>query len=220
MNLDCSGIKLNSPVHLDGGGVAQKSFFAELIKSTGKQKYSRGFEWCAGLGAIGYELLGSKIVDHIVFSDNYAGAITDCLETANSNGIDADVTTYISSRIADIPQHEQWDLVVGNPPHYPNLAALQNILTRYGYNLPKTTIDNTLRLTADGDWKIHQEFFDNIRSHITADADIYLSEEQTDEILVTMAEAGGLYLVKIHPIPTLKLNIYHFKPATISPAAD
>ena len=208
-------IQLQSPAHLEGGGILYKDDFVNTIRQTGKPSYTRAFEWCSGHGVIGFELLGHGLCEHVVFSDYYDVAIDNCYQTAKTNNIDDQVTGYISSTINGLPESELWDLVVGNPPW--NFSK-QKALDGLGKEFNPDNIPNMLRILVDDDYNIHREFFRNIRSHLTDDADVYIIEGSRDPAFIIMALQGGLQLKNIYDAPLsgkyLKDGgIFHFKPA-------
>lgn len=213
-----SGITITDLGHLDCGGVVMYPDFINSIKQYGgKSVYNRGFEWCAGCGTIGFEILGQGISEHMVFSDYYDHAIHNCLTTAEYNNISKKVTGYISATIAGIPSTEKWDLVVGNPPHAWNMdetaASLQNS------DVPVHMQDNIMRLLVDHNMETHKEFFANIRPRLSDDADIFIAEQDsskaTTDILSSLADCNGLKLINTLEMPTtanqMNLILHHYK---------
>jgi len=206
-----SGIVMQYPTLLDGGGLEMKDNLISVIKSSGKHFYDRGYEWCCGFGALGFEVLGMGIAKHMVFSDYYHVATDTCVEIAKNNQLSNYISAHVSPSISGIPASEKWDLVISNPPHVPDkhefLNQMNALPTEHHY------LDNTCRLTVDEDWSIHKEFFKNIRSKLTLDADVYLIEAVHNEDFIKWAEEGGLvYQEKFYPVTFLPHGrIYHFK---------
>jgi hypothetical protein len=198
------GIEINYPNHLDGGGAEQRIDITKAVKETGyKKEYNRAFEWCAGFGAIGYDLVGAKLCSHIVFSDYYDVAITSCLETAAQNQISSSVTGYVSSTIAGLPSTEKWDLVVSNPPHCSDKEVTIESLANGPYPTDDEYMNNTLRILVDQDWEIHKEFFTNIQSRLADNADVYISCPYPPPILEIAANLSTLSFIAIYPMPSL-----------------
>lgn len=202
-----SGIKIQFPTHLDGGGTMMVDDLISAIRLSGKSVYERACEWCAGYGVLGYEVLGLGLAKHMVFTDYYPAAITNCLETATNNHLSQFVTGHISSTIEGVPNTEKWDLVVSNPPHVADknyfLSTMQG---------DSNYLDNTCRLTVDQNFAIHKEFFRNIKEKLTLDADIFLIEASKHDFFVEWADAGGLRLVDTFPVSFLPHGcIFHFK---------
>jgi len=213
-----SGIMIKHPKKIDGGGLYFRDDLIEVIKKTGKYVYNRGFEWCAGFGVLGYEMLGLGICNYIVFSDMFEPAIENCKQTAKNNNLSNYVTTYLTPNIADIPDSEKWDLVISNPPHsditYEDFKA--DMLNKNS-EMFDFILENTARLVIDPDFKIHGEFFNNISKHLTADADVYLIENHYYEKMEHMAKVNNLKLVGMYPMKDKSMQngvILHFKPMT------
>jgi hypothetical protein len=205
------GIKVTFPTHLDGGGREMVSDLVTAICASGKSYYNRAFEWCAGFGVLGYELLGLHLTKSLVFSDYYDIAIRHCVDTANSNGLSSKVTGYVTPCIGNIPEHEKWDLVVSNPPHSEEASGFFDHMR----NDPERShqfIENSARLVVDENWGIHKEFYANIRKHLSDDADLYIIESVQDVRYEAFIEEAGLYIVNKYPIKFLpKGAIYHLK---------
>jgi methylase of polypeptide subunit release factors len=209
-----SGIELQFPVHLDGGGYEMVDELVDVIRKTGKTFYNRACEWCAGFGVLGFEVLGLGLTKHIVFTDYYHVAIDTCLENARKNHLINHVSGHVSGTINDIPNIEKWDLVVSNPPHCVDLAEFEASMKTLG-NTNQQNIDNAARICVDQDYKIHDEFFKNIGKHLTHDADIYLIECQYMESTVHMASLYGLNFMGKYEMKdkTMPMGvILHFKP--------
>jgi methylase of polypeptide subunit release factors len=205
-----SGIVLAYDGHLDCGGILTHVEFAEIVK-TSNRTYNRGFEWCIGLGAIGFELLGQKICKNLSGNDYYGKAIESCKETAKRNNLIDNFRGHVSSTISGIID-DKWDLVVGNPPH---CWTFEEVSVEH---VPDHMKDNIQRCLVDDNMEIHAEFFKNIRSKLTDDADVFLSEADTSPDttakILEMAKAGGLTYVKTFPFPKLfsAAAIHLFKP--------
>lgn len=217
IKLEC-GIKIIYPLKLDGGGLDFKNDLIEVIKKTGKDKYNKAFEWCAGFGVLGYELLGLNICEHIVFSDIYEPAIVNCQQTAINNNLTDRFTTYLTGNIADIPDNEKWDLLVSNPPHSDDSyeGYKEHTYREQGFVFD-CILENHARLIIDTDFKIHQEFFNNISKHLTMDADIYLIENHYYQYMIDMATNNNLTLVGKYLMKNKTMQngiILHFKPNT------
>ncbi len=204
-----SGIVVEYPTYLDGGGLEMVNELVNVIKTTGKSSYDRGCEWCAGFGVLGFDVLGLGLAKHMVFTDYFAAAIENCLATASKNNISDKVTGYISGTIRGIP-NEKWDLVISNPPHVFDKEYF--IETLPGGKENNHNIDNSCRLIVDQNFAIHKEFFKNIKEKLTKDADVYLIEALKDGFINEWAEQGGLYVHATYPITALPHGqIFHFK---------
>lgn len=208
------GLVIKAPYMLDGGGMHYKKFLIETVEKTGNPVYKRAFEWCAGFGVLGFECLGTKLCEHIVFSDYHPDAIKFCLENAKSNDVENCVTGYVTPTISDIPESEKWDLVVSNPPHSPEFEETVNHIISEGQSIEAAL--NAARLIVDAKWSIHREFMQNIKPHLTTGADIYLIENEKHEFLIDLATEAGLTYVDTYSYPYAHINsahhvIMHFK---------
>lgn len=205
-----SGIGIQFPTHLDGGGLEMVDELIDVIRNTGKPFYNRACEWCAGFGVLGFEVLGLGLAKHIVFTDYYHVAIDNCLENARKNHLNNHVSGHVSGTINGISNVEKWDLVISNPPHvFDKEYFLENLP---GGRDQHHALDNTCRLIVDQNFGIHKEFFKNIKEKLTTDADVYLIEAVVLDCFIEWAEQGGLYLHSKHPINFLPHGaILHFK---------
>src|SRR6516225_6100060 len=116
---DFWGIRVNYMQHLDGGG---STFigrnFVFYLRNRGMPMQARTFEWCAGPGFIGFSLLGAGLTQTLCLADINPEAVAACRRSIKDNALAARVNAYQSDNLANIPQSEQWDLVVGNPPWF------------------------------------------------------------------------------------------------------
>lgn len=215
-------IKLNKnweitfPDIINGGGVVQRDFFVKKAQSTGK-KYKRGFEWCAGMGIIGYDLLAKDYCEHIVFNDKFPLAIENCLQNSRNNNIDNLVTGYIGNSISVIPKSEKWDLVVANPPHAAGREGWEKIVRESfadSNEEPWTheVFDNWARLIIDEDWEAHIDFFKNLKDYLLPDADIFISENGKYDFLEKLF-CEDFNIISMDSFPVLGPNawMYHLK---------
>jgi methylase of polypeptide subunit release factors len=164
----------------DGGGTW---FGQEYVREL--QRYNRRFgrclEWCSGPGFIGFALLAHGVCNDLILMDRYAPSAVSVAETVQRNHCGNRARFYCLDRVADLPDHERFDLVVANPPHY---------LTCPGD-------DNYQRIAVDPDWQAHEEFYHHIGSHLNPDAVILMQENQAGSLLgpaefLPMIERNGL----------------------------
>lgn len=159
-----NGIIINYPSTLDGGGTKLTNDYLKILNILDK-KYKNTFEWCAGFGILGFEILGNGISENVYFSDVFQPAIENCLETATNNNISDKVFGYISDNIKDLPINKLFDLVVANPPNNFDLngwkiSTLEG--TQYSSWQEFPYFEDSVRIGCDDGFKIHIEFFDNI----------------------------------------------------------
>jgi hypothetical protein len=205
-----SGYTMKYSSHLDGGGAWMRHAFLDIIRTHGKSQYNSGFEWCAGLGLIGFEILTNNLCRRMSFSDYYDKAIYHCLNYAKEIHMEEKVSGYVTPEIGKIPNTIKWDLVVSNPPHafeyYEDIiAGLQD-----GNEFQKS---NTARILMDEDYQIHIEFFKNISSHLTPDADVFIYQPANlPSDVVQVGLDHGLVLKKQYPCSLLQTVLpEHFK---------
>jgi methylase of polypeptide subunit release factors len=161
-----------------------------------RRKYDHCLEWCAGLGAIGYSILDAGLCERITFMDLYEPAKKIALINARDNNILDKVNFYHVDAIYKLPTDLKFDLVVANPPHSMNeLEFLESVL-------PSEKIDSA-RMTVDINWNIHREFFSNIKSYLTPDADVFLSESSIIEEHIVLAQENDLRFIEAFPAPKL-----------------
>jgi len=204
-----NGMALTFPIHLDGGGYEIRNELHTVIKNTGKPQYDRAFEWCAGYGPLGFDLLDKKMVNTVVFSDCYSVAMDQCVDNAKENQVLNKITTYTTDKISSLPLTEKFDLVVANPPHSGDKKSFIDSLEN------KSCIENTCRLIVDEGYQAHQEFFANIKRYLTSNADIYITAGSNMDYFIRWAEEGGLQYVNFYPNTTsANGGIYHFTVST------
>lgn len=164
MQFDANGIQVHYDSWMDGGGTWFGQEYVDIIRDRyPNRQFQRCYEWCSGPGYIGFSILGAKLAHGLTLSDRYESAITDAVSaTVQHNQLQDRVSAYVGSSLSVLPDHEQFDLVVANPPHY----------------LECPGDDNYQRIAVDINWQAHQDFFAHIGRHLTADGVILLQENQ------------------------------------------
>lgn len=175
---------------LDGGGSIQYLDFLYILLNQNK-KYKFGLEWCAGLGAIGFSIIDSNFCERMAFMDLYEPAESAIINNSIKNNIQDKVEFYHADGVGKLPSNLKFDLVIGNPPH---------CVSKKG-NLSDD--EHVFRLTVDTEWKIHSEFFSNIKNYLQPDADVFLSERIIHQTHIDMAEKSGLRYIGNFPAPAL-----------------
>jgi methylase of polypeptide subunit release factors len=199
-----SGIILNYPLQLNGGGLELKSDFIKIIQEDTKRVYKNGYEWCSGFGAIGFELFGKRVCENIHFSDKFDMAIENNINNAKRNNIANNVFTYLSDNVKDLPVENLFDLVVGNGPCDFDLKGYTE--SRLKSENRKSTSemrgwDTEVRLNVDNEYKIHREFFNNIAQKITQDADILIVvNSNRNDLVQGSLDENNFKLIKKIPI--------------------
>jgi len=175
-------IRVNYRDHLDGGGRTSGMEYLPLFRDLGMPRQSRVFERYAGPGFIGFALLGYGFCDTLCLADVNLEAVEACQLTVTQNGLADRVTVYHSDNLDGIPPCEQWDLVVGNPPHFPDVSL------------------GELRFH-DEDWNLHERFFANVDRFLKPGGMIVLLENNqgsTAETFRGIIETAGLRIVFVH----------------------
>ena len=151
-------IRVNYMPHLCGGGPSWGQDLIGYLRNRGMPTQARTFEWCAGPGFIGFSLLGAGLTQTLCLADINPQAVAACRRSIKDNALAARVNVYQSDNLANIPQSEQWDLVVGNPPWFNDELHVGQLIAR------------------DPDWRIHRTFFAQIGGHLKPGGIIILLE--------------------------------------------
>lgn len=185
---------------MDGGGMDFGQEYVPVIQQRWPGRvFNRCYEWCSGPGFIGYALLDYGICQTVCFSDIYDPAVAMAQITSRVpiNNCASQVTAYLLRDLALLPRHEQFDLVVANPPHNPN-----------GDRETLTRVHNT-RIEQDPEWAGHQNFFCNIQKHLTTDGVILLQLNAVGSDAETFRpwiESAGLQIVDTFASPSYNLD--------------
>jgi methylase of polypeptide subunit release factors len=208
MNTDIKRFRTGGPRNLvvyytqemDGGGMDFGQEYVTVIQQRWPGRvFARCYEWCSGPGFIGYALLDYGVCQTVCFSDLYDPAVEMARWTSRLpiNNCESQVTAYLFRDLALMPDHEQFDLVVANPPHNP--AGDRETLTR----------QHNTRIEQDPEWAGHQNFFCNIKQHLTADGVILLQLNAVGsdpETFRPWIESAGLRIVDTFASPSYNLD--------------
>jgi methylase of polypeptide subunit release factors len=168
MQFDANGIQVYYDSWMDGGGTWFGQDYIDIIRDRYPDRtFNRCYEWCSGPGYIGFSILGANLAQGLTLSDCYESAIVDAVATTvRHNRLQDCVSAYVGSSLAVLPAHEQFDLVVANPPHY----------------LECPGDDNYQRIAVDINWQAHQDFFAHIGQHLTDDGIVLLQENHAGSL--------------------------------------
>jgi predicted RNA methylase len=172
-------IRVHYKDHLDGGGRTSGLDYLRLFRDLNLPRQRRVFEWCAGPGFIGFALLGYGFCDTLCVADINPEAIEACRRTVAENSLADKVTIYPSDNLDSIAPSEQWDLVVGNPPHFADEAP------------------GELRFH-DKDWRLHRGFLGTVGRFLKPGGAIVLLENNcgsTAETFREMIAEAGLSMI-------------------------
>jgi tRNA1(Val) A37 N6-methylase TrmN6 len=197
-------IEVYYKIELDGGGTTFGQDYLPVLgtKYPGRV-FNRAYEWCSGPGFIGFSLLSHGICQTLCLSDLYDPSITAAEITVNyePNACQDRVTAYLCKDVALIPKHEQFDLVVANPPHFNDL----NGIPRNDYT--------GIRISKDINWTAHTNFFNNIKQYLSSDGVILLQEHIHGaklEDLAVMIEQNGLQVTDRFDSPNVKETAMYY----------
>lgn len=185
-----NGLSVCYTDELDGGGHVFADDYIHLFYSLkGQFNIGRIYEWCCGPAFIGYALLAHHFGTSLCLSDIYPPAIQAVKDTAKINKIEDRVNVYQGDGVSALPEHEKFDVVVGNPPQFPNRIMLEYLYARD----PKINP----RIYIDPEWSLHKKFFQGIREHMTQNGLVVLTEASGGSHVETfrpLIEEAGLVL--------------------------
>lgn len=214
-----SGLKISFSHLLDGGGANCSEDIVNTIKSLRSTKYKNVLEWCAGMGAIGFDILGHDLAERVVFQEAIPFAEPPIVRNALDNDLLEKIKVVISDVVTNIPTEEKFDLVVANPPHVDDFFAfLRNSRMQRGNPI---SFLSAARMCVDHKFASHKEFFKNIRNYLTDDADLLIVENTDNYTLKGWARENGLQHVNSYKLPIyeqiiqgnmISARIMHFKP--------
>lgn len=153
---------------LDGGGTWFGQEYIEILQRYQGKSFKNCYEWCSGPGYIGFSILAHGLCDRLFLSDRFPLATESISQTVDHlpDSLRNRVSWALSSRVADLPPTDLFDLVVGNPPHY----------------LECPGDDNYQRIAVDPGWGTHLEFFQNIGQRLAPEGIILLQENQAGSL--------------------------------------
>ena len=154
----------------NGGG----DYFAIEYMQVVKEWYGTvdsALEWCSGPGFIGFSLLATGACKHIAFNDMYDPAI-EMLERTKENSLLSDnINIYQGSTLENISSDKKFDLIVGNPPHWPSIESAANSL---GFNPEQFA--HVTDILVDEDWHSHKNFYKHAKTLLSENGRILLQE--------------------------------------------
>lgn len=190
---------------MDGGGTWFGQEYVDIIRQHYPNRvFERCYEWCAGPAFIGFGILDHGLCHSLTVSDIYPEAIKRVKETAELHKL-TNVSAYATGTVSGLPEHEQFDLVVANPPHF----------------LECPGDDNYQRIAVDQNWAAHQEFFANIGQRMLPNGIILLQENQAGSLnreqdFAPFIAAAGLEITNVfnspaHYTPDHYTQIYYIE---------
>lgn len=170
---------------LDGGGAKFGQEYVntvyDLFAKEGRV-FRRVHEFCAGPGFIGFSLLAHGLCQTLSLSDVHPKAVRAMRYTVSENRLEGLVDVYESDSLEGIPDNEVWDLVVSNPPHFPNSRTADG------------DPDRLTRTDVDLNWEIHKRFYSRVAKHLAPDGIALLQEfsggSSPEDFAQMITEAG------------------------------
>lgn len=184
---------------LDGGGRSFGQQFIPVVRQL-IGPVRRIYEFCAGAGFIGFSLLANNLCDTLCLSDIYPGAVEALRKTVQENDLADRVSVYLSDGLSGIPEHERWDLVVANPPHF--CVASED---EYKADI----------IRFDPNWRIHKAFYEQVHRFLLPHSSVILVENYSgsdESVFESLITSGNLELVQsfMYCSPEPILNSHYF----------
>ncbi len=174
-------IEVTYKASLNGGGTTFGQEFVGVVQDK-IGKVGHIYEFCSGPGFIGFSLMAAGLCDRLTLADINPAAVEICKETVANNGLTDRVSVYQSDCLNDIPESEKWDLVVSNPPHWPEYDDI------HGTDIRRFDID----------LKIHDRFYNDIGKFMNPGGQILMQENCQATVaddFGAMIKANGLEVV-------------------------
>lgn len=153
--------KVFCSLNTSGGGQTFGQDFVPLIKEIYPNRIFKScLEWCAGPGFIGISLYSHKLCKSISFFEKNKEAVNQLEKTKKVNNFGDEFKIIHGDNIFDLS--EKYDLIVANPPHFSEEIYFLR-------NAPK-------HLWLDKGWKVHINFFNNIKKNLSKNGVILLQE--------------------------------------------
>jgi len=175
----------------DGGGSTSGRDLVPVVRELYPDRtFRNGFEWCSGVGFMGFSLLAHDICENLYLGDIYEPALRQADKTIVNlpeRYSERTVKTMHIRGTDDIDDSLKFDLIVSNPPHHD-----WTIPVYYG---DYVCDDEILRMSVDPEWKVHGEFFSNIKKNLALDGAIVLmenSQASSPDTFRRMVEDAGL----------------------------
>lgn len=154
---------------MEGGGLHFGQNYPRVLQYLyPDRQFAHCLEWCAGAAFIGFRILSDDLCKQLTLIEAYRPATEACKVTrANMpHRFTAPVHIVHGDKIQDLDPLLQYDLVIGNPPHF--------LVTPSWFG--QHHIANANRICVDKDWQTHREFFQNIKSRLAPNGVILLQE--------------------------------------------
>jgi hypothetical protein len=182
MTRKIGSLRVHGEGRLDGGGASHAPLFVNYLKHRFPgRRFEHAFEWCCGLGYLGFALLEAGLCEKLFLADINPDAIAWVERTVAENGLGDKVTFCVSNNFAAIGADQRFDLVIGNPPWCYSKKDLYNE-----------------RIANDPGWRIHQGFYASVRDHLSPDGIVCVGAFQPFEAEARL-ENGDLWDMRPRP---------------------
>ena len=182
-SINYKGITVFYSPELWGGGDSFGQEFLTVIKDK-LGHIEHLCEFGAGPGYIGFSLLAHGLCDRLTLLDVNPDAVELCKKTIAANHLEDKVTVYLSDCFDGVPESEQWDLIVSNPPHYPStIEERKKDIKKY-----------------DNDWEVHKKFYQGVGKHLKPKGSILFQEKKVGSTVYSfkkMIEESGLTIIDV-----------------------
>jgi len=164
-DIELANTKIWTADQLDGYGLLTVSDFISVVKHCyGNHKFANVMEWCSGPGYFGFMMHKYNIAESVTLVDMFEPLEQVVNTTIKENNLEKNIKFILSNNFHNV--NEKFDLIVGNPPHFNMDLA----------HTPATDHYHEHRKFVDLDWQIHEDFFNNVKDHLTEDGKIFLME--------------------------------------------
>jgi len=154
----------------NGGGDHFAIEYIDVVKEW-HGTINRAFEWCSGPGFIGYGLLATNVCKNICFNDMYSPAIDMLEKTKLNSKYTKNISIHKGNTLDNLSRDNQFDLVVGNPPHWKDSISASKSL---GFNIKEHK--HVEEILVDQNWESHKSFYKNMKTLLHPEGNIVLQE--------------------------------------------
>ena len=147
-------------------------------------------EWCSGPGFIGYGMLASNLCNNVSFVEMHNPAILMLERTKQYSKYVDNINIYEGNTLECVPNNQQFNLVVGNPPHWKDVESAASSL---GLDIMHHA--HILEILVDDNWNAHRDFFKRIKLLLSNNGSVLLQENyagSSPEDFRQMVDDAGL----------------------------
>jgi len=183
LSFHANGLNISYRKNENGGGMHFGQDYINVIRD----RYGplpKVYEFCSGPAFIGFSMIGANLIkEKLVLSDIHTPVKDSINRTLLNNDLgDLTCTFYNTNKVSSI-EEDNIDLVISNPPHFASSP-------QWLKNLDK-------RIYLDEGWKIHKEFYENIKDKISNKGIILIQENSLGSNIsdfTNMINDSGLFI--------------------------